>query len=133
MLGDGNLQHAIVALGADTLRVRRVRENEHAMEAPQTPLTALTLRYTLSCGRDLSLFAPLAREGQHAVVQRDFYGAGVHAGEVDEQLESVLVLQDIDRGCPFRGGTAALGITEVAEDAIDLVLKLRPPPRVRIG
>ncbi len=122
MLGNRNLEHAVVPLGADTLRVRGVRQYETQVKAPKMALAPLPLRGTLLGSGDATLLAALTGKSQHPVVQVDLDGLGVHAWQVDQELESVLVFDDVDRRRPLSRRTVAIGVAEVAEDSVDLVL-----------
>ncbi len=97
-LGDHDFQNAIPAMRLDAFRIGAVRQREAAMEAA---IAALDTRIPIGV---LGAFAAaLALDGEDALLHRHFDVAGVDAGEIGEQHETVLVLADVDMRHPLAG------------------------------
>src|SRR5262249_36926298 len=93
-LGDGNRhrEHAVVVASLDVTGVERLTETYTAGERPMSPLAGDHVRALL--GR---LPAPLRLHGEHVPLDREIDRVGSYTGQVEPQLEVVVLADGIHR------------------------------------
>src|SRR5581483_12423404 len=97
-LGHHDLQHAVLGRGLDLVRLHVARQGDRAAEGAVEPLGAVHL---LLGG--VMREAPLALDGQQAVLEEDLYLGGLYAGKLGRYQVGVLAFGDVDRRRPDRG------------------------------
>src|SRR5690242_3369298 len=92
LLGDRDGQYAILAGRIDSVAVHGIGQHEATIEQALTAFDAsmLWLAVTLRV-----LVNPLARQGQDSVLQRQFDGVRIYAGDIDIELKPVGELMDV--------------------------------------
>src|SRR6185312_4245320 len=118
--GNGNLQHPVLALGADALRISAVGQRETAMEHATRALDARVV-FIL----DLAFALALAPDRQHALVHVDFDVLGVDARDISLDHEALVFLTNVHAGRPFAGDHVGLIATLFGiEKAVQHLAKL---------
>ncbi len=125
MLRDGDREDSVISGGGHFLGIRRVRKNETPVESPHPTFLPLLLDLSAPVSLHGVLILTFTRERQHTIVECDLYAFRVHARDVRQELESVSILPDVNRGEPLRRSATAVGILQVAEYAVDFILQLR--------
>src|SRR5579859_3810147 len=120
LLGQRDLQHALVVVGRDVLGVHGLGQSEGASEAAVLALHAAVVFFFL-----FLLDLALAVHGQRAVLHADIDVFLVDARDFDLQRDLVFVFVDVNggsKGAGRKGLVLASGVG-LAENAIDAVLQ----------
>jgi hypothetical protein len=118
-LRDHDLEHPVPATRLDSVGVGAVRQREAPVEHAVRPFDAGVAAILLGV-----LGLALAADGEDALVHAHFDVLRVHARDVGEDQETILLLADVDARHPLAGDHVRLIARLLAEEAVEQVLDL---------